>query len=66
MRIRINGKWEEFCDALSVAELLASRRLRPRRVAVELNRRIVPRACYGETRLCENDALEIVTLVGGG
>ncbi|MGB2822083.1 MAG: sulfur carrier protein ThiS [Phycisphaerae bacterium] len=66
MRISINGQWEEFSDAPSVAELLESRSLQPRRVAVELNRRIVPRGHYGETRLSENDALEIVTLVGGG
>jgi len=66
MRMRINGQWEEVPDAPSVAELLTLRSLPPQRVAVELNRQILPRARYGETRLSENDALEIVTLVGGG
>jgi len=66
MRMRINGQWEEVPDAPSVAELLILRSLPPQRVAVELNRQILPRARYGETRLSENDALEIVTLVGGG
>jgi len=66
MRIRINGEDEEFADAPSVRELLASRGLEPRRVAVELNRRILPRGRYGETRLSHDDAVEIVTLVGGG
>ena len=66
MRIRINGEWKEFADAPSVAELLSLRRLQPQRVAVELNRRILPRGRYGETRLSDDDAVEIVTLVGGG
>ena len=66
MRVRINGEWQELGDAQSVAGLLEDRSLQPRRVAVELNGRIVPRARYAETLLAENDALEIVTLVGGG
>jgi sulfur carrier protein len=66
MRVKINGEWCEFAAAPTVAELLESRSLRARRVAVELNREILPRARYAETRLAENDALEIVTLVGGG
>jgi len=66
MRIRINGEWEDLTGAVSVSEVLAARSLQPRRVAVELNREILPRARYAEIRLSENDALEIVTLVGGG
>ena len=66
MRVQINGQWEEYADAPSVAELLESRSLQPRRVAVELNREILSRSCYADTRLGENDAVEIVTLVGGG
>ena len=66
MRFLINGQWEDLPDALSVADLLAARSLQPRRVAVELNREILPRARYAETRLGNEDTLEIVTLVGGG
>jgi thiamine biosynthesis protein ThiS len=66
MRVKINGEWQEFADAPTVGELLEWRSLPARRVAVELNRQILPRARYGLTRLADNDALEIVTLVGGG
>jgi len=66
MRVQINGEWQDLPDALSVGDLLAARSLPPRRVAVELNRDLLPRARYAETRLCDNDAVEIVTLVGGG
>jgi thiamine biosynthesis protein ThiS len=36
------------------------------RVAVELNREIVPRTLWAETQLHEGDSLEIVHFVGGG
>ncbi len=36
------------------------------RVAVELNREIVPRARWAETPLHDGDQLEIVHFVGGG
>jgi thiamine biosynthesis protein ThiS len=35
-------------------------------VAVELNRRIVRRPEFAETRLASDDAVEVVELVGGG
>ncbi|MHC4983954.1 MAG: sulfur carrier protein ThiS [Planctomycetota bacterium] len=66
MRILINGDWQERQDAISVAQLLRALSLEPRRVAVELNKKIVRRAEFERTRLAENDSLEIVTLVGGG
>ena len=36
------------------------------RVAVELNRDIVPRDRWGETQLSDGDRLEVVHFVGGG
>jgi len=61
----VNGQWREVSPT-SVLELLEAMSLEPRRVAVELNQRIVPRARYSATQLADNDCLEIVTLVGGG
>jgi sulfur carrier protein len=66
MRVQINGQWEQFDQAPTVAELLEARNLPAKRVAVELNRQIVPRGMHAQTLLKDNDAIEIVTLVGGG
>jgi thiamine biosynthesis protein ThiS len=41
-------------------------RLKPRNVAVERNRALVPRAQHAACVLETGDQLEIVTLVGGG
>ena len=40
--------------------------MKPDRVAVELNRAIVPRDQWDQTQLAEGDQLEIVHFVGGG
>jgi sulfur carrier protein len=66
MRIRVNGQWQEHTAALSVAELIGRLALDERRLAVELNEQILPRARYAQTALNDQDRLEIVTLVGGG
>ena len=66
MRIRVNGEWAEHPDGMTVAELLHRLDLDPRRCAVERNELLVRRAEHPQTRLAENDRLEIVTLVGGG
>ena len=66
MQITVNGEVREVSDGICVAELLAEMSLEPRRVAVECNKQLVPRAKHPETILAEKDQLEIVTLVGGG
>ena len=66
MRILVNGEWREEDTPLTIAELLERLSLQPQRVAVELNKEIVPRGRFGETSLTNEDELEIVTLVGGG
>jgi sulfur carrier protein len=66
MRIVVNGQPKELDAATTLAQLLETLAMEPRRVAVELNRRIVPRSRYAATSLADRDELEIVTLVGGG
>jgi len=50
----------------TVAELLRRLALEGKPVAVEHNRRVVPRAEHASVRLNHGDTLEIVTFVGGG
>ena len=65
MRIQLNGESVEI-HATTVAELLAARGLDPRTVAVELNREILPRDRFAETRLTAGDEVEFVRFVQGG
>jgi sulfur carrier protein len=50
----------------TVAQLISELGLGDRRVAVERNRNVVPRAEHATTVLSEGDRLEVVTFVGGG
>ena len=66
MKLQINGEVREFSSPLSLASLLEQMALKADRVAVELNRNIVPREQWATTGLQEGDELEIVHFVGGG
>lgn len=66
MQIAINGTPREVAEGITVAELLVRLELRPQQVAVEVNRELVPRTRHPAQVLLAGDAVEIVTLVGGG
>lgn len=66
MRLTINGETREFDGPISVDAMLAALDLDPRKLAVELNRSILPKSAFGATRLADGDAIEIVQFVGGG
>ena len=66
MRLIINGDEREFADIDSLAKLVEALGMKGDRVAVELNREIVPRTEWVNTALHDGDRLEIVHFVGGG
>ena len=66
MKLTINGEDREFSSKLTVASLLVQLGMKPDRVAVELNRDLVPRERWAQTQLSDDDRLEIVHFVGGG
>jgi len=65
MKLRVNGE-ERASAAVTLAALVEELGMKGDRVAVELNRDIVPRAQWEATTLREGDELEIVHFVGGG
>jgi thiamine biosynthesis protein ThiS len=66
MLLIINGDSREFADGLTVSALVDELAMRGDRLAIELNRDIVPRTRWTETTLKDGDKLEIVHFVGGG
>ncbi len=65
MKLIINGGKREL-SATTLAALIEQLGMKADRVAVELNRNIVPRDRWAATELHEGDQLEIVHFVGGG
>ena len=64
--IQVNGESRETTAGITVVALLAQLGLNAGRVAIEHNRRILPKAKWEETQVGEGDQFEIVQFVGGG
>ncbi|MGM9624858.1 MAG: sulfur carrier protein ThiS [Eubacteriales bacterium] len=63
--VKVNGESLDIAGK-TVAEYLRDAAYDVRRIAVERNGDIVPKAQYGETVLADGDSVEIVSFVGGG
>jgi thiamine biosynthesis protein ThiS len=65
MNLTINGE-NQVSSAETLGALVEQLSMKPDRVAIELNREIVPRDQWPQTPLHDGDRLEIVHFVGGG
>jgi thiamine biosynthesis protein ThiS len=65
MNLTINGE-TQVLSAETLGALITGLGMKPDRVAIELNREIVPRDQWPQTPLHEGDRIEIVQFVGGG
>ena len=65
MKLTINGE-PQISSAETLGALIKTLGMKPDRVAIELNREIVPRDQWPQTPLHDGDRLEIVHFVGGG
>ena len=64
--ITINGDTKTLEQPESLAALLLSLEIDPKRVAVEHNLAIAPKSTYDAVQICHGDKLEIVHFIGGG
>ena len=63
--VKVNGIELELAGK-TIEQYLATTNYDIKRIAVERNGDIVPKAQYGETVLRDGDSLEVVSFVGGG
>jgi sulfur carrier protein len=66
MQIKLNGEPRDIPNHCTAEELVALLDLTGKRLAMEVNRDIVPRSAYAAHRLHEGDEVEIVHAIGGG
>lgn len=66
MKVLVNGQPHECATGATIAALLEETGHGQRRVAVEVNREIVPRSRHHDYALSEGDQIEIVHAIGGG
>ena len=65
-QITLNGQARPAANLRMVSDLITELNLDPRKVAIELNRDIVPRSAYATTPIMDGDAIEVVGFIGGG
>ena len=63
--VKVNGAALDIAGK-TLTEYLATTNYDIKRIAVERNGDIVPKAQYGETVLQDGDSIEVVSFVGGG
>ncbi len=66
VKIQVNGEVRDVPRGCTLEELIAQLDLSGRRVAVALNREVVPRSTYAEVAIHGGDRMEILEAVGGG
>jgi thiamine biosynthesis protein ThiS len=64
--VDVNGESRQLPAGSTISDLLRALALDKARIAVEHNRRVIPRAEHAAALLNHGDAVEIVTFVGGG
>ena len=66
IRIFLNGELREVPSEISLDRLLESFSLPSGRIAIELNKQIIPKKNWDRVNVSESDRIEIVHFVGGG
>lgn len=66
MEITLNGTARPLSEPLTLAQLLDQLGLTGKRLAVEVNRDIVPRGEHATHALRDGDRVEIIHAIGGG
>jgi sulfur carrier protein len=64
--IILNGEPSTIEGDAHLSALVEKLKLRPQRIAVEINRQVVPKSDYAATILRAGDEVEIINFVGGG
>ena len=66
MNIFINGKVSEVKKNINIQDILRMNNISDENIVVEINRTIISKLYWDDTRIEENDKIEIITAVGGG
>ena len=65
IEIKLNGESKRIKSS-TLSALLSELELAQKKVAIELNKNIVPKNAYENTKLSFGDQVEIIHFVGGG
>ena len=66
LKLTVNGDARNVPASCTLQQLLRLLELDRKRVAIAVNRDVIPRSAFSDKRLLEGDCIEILEAVGGG
>ena len=66
IKIKLNGKYIKIQDKTTLINLTKKLKVPVKKVAIELNQKIVKKKSLGKIKIKKNDKIEIVHFIGGG
>tara|TARA_B100001027_G_scaffold163087_1_gene115553 strand:+ start:5173 stop:5373 length:201 start_codon:yes stop_codon:yes gene_type:complete len=66
MYIVLNGKKFKINEDDTISKLLKKIAVKSSKVAIEINKVVIPKEKYNKFKFKKNDKVEIVTFIGGG
>jgi len=66
IKIKINGKFTQINENLSLSVFLKQLKIPLNKVAIELNQEIIDKNKINKIKLKKNDKIEVVHFIGGG
>ena len=64
--VKLNGEEIQIIEGKNLMEFLQESKYDTKKIALELNGEIIPKATYGNVFLKNGDSIEVVSFVGGG
>ena len=66
IKIKLNGKIKTIAENYKITNLLSDLKVPLKKVAIELNLKILDKKKLSKVKLKKNDKIEIVHFIGGG
>ena len=66
IKIKVNGKFFNIRDKITLLNLINKLKVPLKKVAIELNQTIINKRSLGKIKIKQNDKIEIVHFIGGG
>ena len=66
IKIKVNGKVKTVLNNSKLSDLLKNLKITIKKVAIELNQKIIDKKKSNNIKLKKNDKIEIVHFIGGG
>ena len=66
MNITVNGNQQNCPSDTNIYQLLTILSMQDKRIAIEINKEVIPKGAFGSHMLNDGDIVELIQAIGGG